>query len=124
VVGFDCCDDNKPQELVTWITVNGRSRLYVDGGTNCLTTSVYAGDTLSIGSHGFECDFSCGERWDDDFATAPDDRIGTTRAAFTENENWGLSPGTYTLTSQPDLATAKSRSSSAGDYKMTITISQ
>jgi hypothetical protein len=129
---FSLCDTDTRQELVTWITANGQSRLYVDGGDNCLSLNVYPDDTLTVGSHGFECDFSCGEHWDDDFTAAADDRIGFTRASFTQNMNWGLPgvslggitfTGTYRLTSQPDLATTKSRQSSAGDYTMTVTIS-
>jgi hypothetical protein len=120
------CHENMPEELVVWLTVNGQAKLYSEDEENCLITPVYSGDTLAIGTHGFECDFSCGEHWHDDFVIAPDDRIGKTRAAFTEEQNWGLQnggPGTYVLTSQPDLATPISRKKSAGDYRMTITVS-
>jgi hypothetical protein len=132
LINLEGCSTDTRQELVTWISANGQSRLYADGGDNCLAVNLYPDDTLAISSHGFECDFSCGEHWDDDFTAAADDRIGFTRASFTADQNWGLPggttstgqtlSGTYTLTSQPDLATINSRQKSAGDYTMTVTI--
>jgi hypothetical protein len=128
----NCCDDDTTEELVTWITVNGLSRLYVEGGDNCLPVAVYPDDTLTIGSHGFECDLSCAEHWDDpEAANATDDRIGSIKIAFTADQNWGLPgtdlgghtySGTYTVKTQPDLGTHRSRDLSAGDYQMTISV--
>jgi hypothetical protein len=132
---FAICDDlsnadsNKQQELAIFMTVNGQTKLYSESDEKCLPVTVFSGDTLAIGSHGFECDFSCGEHWGDpEFANASDDRIGWTSAAFTEQQNWGVqgggtgSPGTYVLVSQPDLATVRSRTGTQADYKMTVTI--
>ncbi|HXU06354.1 MAG TPA: hypothetical protein VN903_35605, partial [Polyangia bacterium] len=124
LTGFDCCDDNKTQELVTWITANDQAKLYSDNDENCLQVTVFGDDTLNIGSHGFECDFSCGEKWGDpDFAGAADERIGFVRAAFTRAQNWGIGR-TFTVSSQPDFGTTYSRATTFGDYKMTVTITE
>ena len=79
---------------------------------------------MRVGSHGFECDLSCGEHWDDpDVARSADDRIGTTSFAFTEATNWGIG-GDYTVFSQPDLTTLRSRDGTVADYRMRITITE
>jgi hypothetical protein len=120
-----CCQVDTTDDLVTYVTAADQTRLYAEGGSNCLRVSMWKGDTLHVGSHGFECDFSCGERWDDpDFAGAADERIGVTRAAFTAARNFGASGGPYTLLSQPDLGTAYSRTQTNRDYKMTVTVTE
>jgi hypothetical protein len=120
------CDSDDSQELVTYITAQDQTKIYVDNAANCLDLKLYPGTTLAIGSHGYECDFSCGERWDDDFSASADDRIGFTRLSFTADQNFGAEgtgyPGSYTVRSQPDLTTRRSRSGTAGDYSMTIQI--
>jgi hypothetical protein len=130
---FEDCQDNGPEELVLWMTVNGQAKLYSKDEDNCLTATVLPGDTLSVGTHGFECDFSCGERWGtndaNEIADETDDRIGVTSAAFTERQNWGLSGGpssngSYVLVSQPDVSTHRSRSLTPGDYKIAVTIQE
>jgi len=125
-ISDEFCDKNIPEELVLWLTVNGEAKLFSQTEDNCIRVSVTSGETLRIGTHGFECDFSCGERWQDsDFANGADDRIGTINLAFTEQQNFGLLPNgglaRYVVSSQPDLATDRSRRHLA-DYRMGISV--
>jgi probable HAF family extracellular repeat protein len=116
-----CCEDNFEQELVTFITAGDQTKIYSPNEDNCVQVRVFASDTLNVGSHGFECDMSCGENWADPEQNA-DDFVGFTRAAFTAQQNWGI--GTFTMVSQPDLSTKRSRHQSIADYTMTVTITE
>jgi hypothetical protein len=127
----ECCDEDTSEELVTWITAGDQAKIYEDSlpfpqpNKNCLDVKVYPGDTLRVGSHGFECDFSCGEHWDDpDGISVMDDHIGTTSGAFTEAQNFGVGGGPYVLSSQPDLSTPRSRQVTANDYSLHVTITE
>jgi hypothetical protein len=48
--------------------------------------------------------------------------------AFTSNENFGVPavgvPATFSILSQPELTTTKSRHFSAGDYRMAVTLTE
>ena len=119
-----CCDKDTSEELVTWVTAGDQAKIMEDGN-NCLNVRVFPGDTLRIGSHGFECDFSCGERWDDpEFGMSSDERIGTTSIAFTEATNWGIGGQGHDVWSQPDLATQWARDHTANDYRLHVTITE
>ena len=116
---------NKNSELVTYITAGDQVKLYSPNPNeaNCLQVNVFDGETLTIGSKGFECDFSCGERWQDsNFAMAPDSRTGFTKAAL-EPGQLGLVTS-FTLFSQPDLETHDARGNTHNDYKMTVTVQE
>jgi hypothetical protein len=76
---------------------------------------------LHIGSHGFECDFSCGERWDDDLNNAADDSIGWIQAIFPP-PTFGVRTEPYFLLAQPTLTTGRSRLMTIRDYTMKVTI--
>jgi hypothetical protein len=124
------CESDHDQELVTYITANDQTKLYAENNDNCFTVPLATTDTLNLSAHGFECDMSCGEHWDDLFTLAPDDRVGWIRAAFRwlpDNFGAPITPGVtgvYTLKSQPDLGTPLARSQSFADYQMTIRIKQ
>jgi hypothetical protein len=129
-VGAICDKDDHHDEVVMYATVNGTTLRMQDTGQTCLpVVRVRADETLSVGTNGYECDWSCDEHWDDDFIASPNDRIGTVQMAFTSAQNFGApaalgSTATYTQLSQPDLTTAKSRHFSAGDYRLTVTITE
>jgi hypothetical protein len=66
---------------------------------------------------------------DDSFLDAPNDRMGVVHMAFTSAENFGApasigQTANYQFLSQPDLGTIKSRHFSAGDYRMTVSITE
>jgi hypothetical protein len=126
------CEDDDDDEMVVYATVNDKAVLINPKTNSSGTVRVTLGpdDTLTIGTHGFECDLSCGERWDDDFAASPDDRIGRAKLAFTAHENFGANPAIGTpalydrVRSMPDLTTARSRQLSALDYSISVSITE
>ena len=124
LVGTVCPKDETDE---TVLSVSANTSVAVTGAPICQLVTVRDDETLTIGNQGFECDFSCGEHWDDDFTNAPNDLVGTVRMAFTKAQNFGAPPAigveaSYFLPSQPALATSFSRHFSAGDYVLHVTI--
>jgi hypothetical protein len=117
------CTSDDDDELVVYASVNNRTlRIPNSNTTGPILVDLRADETLTISTGGFECDLSCGERWDDEFTEAPNDRIGTTKMAFT-GPSFGASPTlTYRLASQADLTTPRSRELSRRDYSVEVTI--
>jgi hypothetical protein len=122
------CESDDDDELVVYASIGNKYvRIPNTNTTGPVLVDVRADETLTISTQGFECDLSCGERWDDEFTEAPNDRIGTTKMAFTATENFGARPGqptTYRLFSQPDLTTPRARELTARDYNAEVTISE
>jgi hypothetical protein len=125
---LSCTKGNNDDELVLYGAVNGHFQRFGNGaGFTLQTVTVAASEDLTISTHGFECDLSCGERWDDGLLDSPNDRIGTTEIAFPANEAFAGVGNTATyerIHSQPDTATVRSRSLSAGDYKLVVSITE
>jgi hypothetical protein len=122
------CESDDDDELVVYASIGNKYvRIPNTNTTGPVLIDVRADETLTITTGGFECDLSCGERWDDEFTEAPNDRIGTTKMAFTAAENFGARPGQstkYVLFSQPDLTTPRARELTAADYTAEVTISE
>jgi hypothetical protein len=124
------CEGDDQDEVVLFGSVNAMTVRIDQSAKTCLPFAVPIRDeeTLDIRTQGFECDFSCAEHWDDDFVNAPNDVVGTTHMAFTSNENFGVPavgvPATFSILSQPELTTTKSRHFSAGDYRMAVTLTE
>jgi hypothetical protein len=93
---------------------------------NCVSVWVTDQDTLNVSAHGYECDLSCREHWDDDFTEAPDDRPGRAFAAFDASHNFGAPPNFgvpslfHVVRAQGELSTEKSRRGGAYAFLFTI----
>jgi hypothetical protein len=97
-------------------------------GHVCKTVTLRNDETLSISTHGYECDLSCSEHWDDSYLEASDDKIGHTHMSFTAAQNFGApamgQTSAYALASQPDLGTSRSRFQSPRGYQTTARITE
>jgi len=89
--------------------------------TVCAEARVTATEDLRLTVHGFECDLSCGEEWDDGFDT-PDDRQGTVDVLFTPADNWGASTAIYQTLSQPDTKDDREITVTVGDSLVSFQI--
>ena len=133
------CETDDDPEVVMYVMANDQTgRFPKTGGPVVLTTTMRSSkEILEIRTFGFECDLSCGERWDDpEFDNAADDRIGVVMASFNAANNFGAptdpvtnqpligTAASYTIQSQPDLSTARSRVQTSGDYTATIKIAE
>lgn len=114
--------DDYSDEKITYVSANGQTKLYSPADNNCLTVGVEAGEKLHLGAHGFECDFSCGELWDEESIGLANDRVGTIDLAIPLGQDVRL-PITITALSQANNDSKRSRLITGGDYKMAITIS-
>jgi hypothetical protein len=122
IPGVPCLQTDSITEPVIYFAANGA--WVQDPG--CVLVSLTDHDTLNISAHGYECDLSCREHWDDDFAEAPDDRLGKAFAAFDASHNFGAPPNfgrpqlVHTVAAKGELATEKSRQGGAYVFVFTV----
>jgi hypothetical protein len=75
------------------------------GSQKCINLNIAGDQTLRISATGFECDLSCGEKWDDTFEEA-NDKIGTILQVFDPTTNFGLGKS-FTVYSQPVIGVSE-----------------
>lgn len=114
-------DDGRP-EWVQYFSANGHWIRYDPGRSSSVTLNVDGDQTLRISAAGYECDLSCGEKWDDDLTESPNDRIGTVTQLFDSVSSFGLGAG-FTVYSQPVTGFSKrATQGTQSDYRLSFII--
>ena len=96
------------------------ARLFYSSGWQCIPINLAKDQTLTLRVSGYECDLDCGELPDDDFASVPNDSIGSLETSFRSDAEFV--PGGYGLLSTPRFNSARQRRITRGDAVLFIDI--